>query len=60
MLTDYGELGRVVGNDPNGRQILEVNDSEISVAKKTGDASTSVHADSKLNNVLDVDERATL
>jgi hypothetical protein len=41
MLTDYGEVGRVVGVDPNG--ILEVNDSENSVSKGAGDASTSMH-----------------
>jgi hypothetical protein len=56
----YGKLGRIVGIDPNGRPILEVNDSENSVAKETGDASTSVHVDSNLNNVLDIDERVTL
>ena len=54
MVNDFGEVGRVVGIDPNGRPILEVNDSVHSVAEGTTVASTSLHVDSNLNHRLEI------
>ena len=54
MVNDFGEVGRVVGLDPNGRPILEVNDSEDSIAEGATVASTSLPVDSNINNGLEI------
>jgi hypothetical protein len=51
IVNDYGEVGRVVGIDPNGRPVLEVDDSDKSVVEVAEKISTNVDAMESLDVV---------
>jgi hypothetical protein len=58
LFNDYGEVGRVVGIDPNGRPVLEVDDSDNSVVEVAEKISTNVHARETLD-VVDLENTRT-